>query len=317
MHVARAASWFPDGQRPVIEPPHDPVPTPSEDDWEYCRNLTRTHGRTFYFACQLLPVAERRCIHAIYAWCRHADDIVDNASPASIQSAQTALDAWQATITNPTCPVSRAFAWVVQRYAIPLEPALDLIAGVRMDLDRTRYRTWDELRWYSYCVAGTVGLMTAPILGCSDASALPHAVDLGIAMQLTNILRDVAEDAEMGRIYLPTEDLDRFGVSATSLLAMQPDGNFRELMRFEIARARGIYAQAHRGIPALSWSGQIATLAGSHLYGEILREIELRNYDVFAGRATVSTPQKMRKMPGVFGSFLRMQLPELHFRHWV
>lgn len=291
-----------------------PLTLPTLADWASCREVTRAHGRTFYFACQLLPPAERRCIHAIYAWCRHADDIVDTAGPSDAARAHDELDRWLTTIDTPVDSISRAFTWVVHEYAISTEPAVDLIAGVRMDLDRTRFRTWESLRRYSYCVAGTVGLMTAPILGCSDRNALPLAVDLGIAMQITNILRDVAEDAEMGRVYLPDEDLERFGVTRESLLRMQPDGDFRGLMRFEIERARGLYHHAHAGIPTLSRAGQITALAGSHLYREILRRIEAQDYDVFAGRATVSTQQKMRRMPFVFGTFLRMQLATISTR---
>ncbi|MDQ4044212.1 MAG: phytoene/squalene synthase family protein [Chloroflexota bacterium] len=290
------------------------LPPPTLADWDRCRDVTRIHGRTFYFACQLLPPTERRCIHAIYAWCRHADDIVDTAAPDGSAAAHEQLDRWLATIDRPVDPVSRAFAWVVRYHGVPVEPAQDLIAGVRMDLERISFETWDDLRWYSYCVAGTVGLLTAPILGCIDQSALPHAVDLGIAMQLTNILRDVAEDAALGRVYLPDEDLARFGVSRESLLAMDPDGDFRGLMRFEIERARGLYRSAQTGIPALSWSGQITTIAGSYLYREILHRIEERGYDVFDGRATISTRRKMRKMPLVIAAFLRMQLSLLGTR---
>lgn len=296
-----------------ISPQRSPAPSgravscPLPDDWAACREVTRAHGRTFYFACKLLPPAKRRAIHAIYAWCRHADDIVDTAAPGDAEAVHAALDAWQQAIVDPIDPVSRAFAWVVDTYDIPLEPAHDLIAGVRMDLDEPHFRTWEELRWYSYCVAGTVGLMTAPILGCCDDAMLPRAVDLGVAMQLTNILRDVAEDASLGRVYLPDEDLALFGVSRESLLALRPDGDFRGLMRFEIERARRLYQQANTGIRALSVPGQLTTIAGSHLYREILRRIEEQDYDVFRQRATVSTGHKVAEMPAVVAMFLRLQ----------
>ncbi len=293
-----------------------PVPTgrsrllvpPGPDDWAVCREVTRAHGRTFYFACQLLPPPERRGIHAIYAWCRHADDIADTALVGGTDRAHGALDEWLDAIETPIDPISRAFAWVVREYRVPTQPAEDLIAGVRMDLGPLRFRTWDDLRHYSYCVAGTVGLLTAPLLGCTDDRALPHAVNLGVAMQLTNILRDVAEDAAMGRVYLPDEDLERFGVSRESLLNLRPTGDFRGLMRFEIARARELYRDAHRGIGALSVPGQITTIAGSRLYREILCRIEEQDYDVFRSRATVSTQQKVFELPFVMGTFLRLQL---------
>lgn len=270
------------------------------------------HGTTFYFACQLLPVPARQAVHAVYAWCRTADDVVDAAAEHEISGAHAALDGWLAAIETPINPISRAFAWVLDSYGISSRPANDLVTGLRMDLVRRRFDTWQELRWYSYCVAGTVGLMAAPILGCREREALPCAVDLGIAMQLTNILRDVAEDARMGRIYLPLEDLRRFGVSPESILALEPDGDFDGLMRFEIDRARELYRQARPGISALSSRGQLTTLSGSHLYSKILHRIEARNYDVFGGRATVSASAKVRAMPVILASYLRMQLGRSH-----
>lgn len=281
---------------------------PSDDDWNICRDVTRMHGATFYFACQLLPTLNRQAVHAIYAWCRTADDVVDTAHLRDPKGAHTDLDEWLGAIDSPDDPISRAFSWVLRTYGISAQPAHDLVAGVRMDLDNQRFETWTELRWYSYCVAGTVGLMTAPILGCRDERALPCAVDLGIAMQLTNILRDVAEDAQMGRIYLPMEDLRRFGVSPESILALQPDGDFDQLMRFEIDRARKLYQNARPGIRALSIPGQLTTLSGSHLYSKILQRIEAHDYDVFGGRASVSTSAKVRALPMVLASFLRIQL---------
>lgn len=281
---------------------------PSSEDWAVCRDVTRKHGTTFYFACQLLPVHARRAIHAVYAWCRTADDVVDTAGHRDHDDLHARLDRWLAAIHEPFDPVSRAFAWVLHAYDIPDRAAHDLVAGVRMDLEPRRFETWLELRRYSYCVAGTVGLMTAPILGCQDRTALPCAIDLGIAMQLTNILRDVAEDARMGRIYLPVEDLCRFGVTPESILALEPDGDFEGLIRFEIDRARSLYLSARPGIPVLSIRGQVATLAGSRLYSKILHRIEARDYDVFGGRATVSTSAKLREMPVVLASVARMQL---------
>jgi phytoene synthase len=285
-----------------------PPVLPSEQDWAVCRDVTKAHGTTFYFACQLLPVRTRQAIHAIYAWCRTADDVVDDAELRDHDDLHAQLDQWLAAIDNPSCPITRAFSWVLRAHGISDECAHDLVSGVRMDLDHLRFETWQDLRQYSYCVAGTVGLMTAPILGCRDDTALPQAVDLGIAMQLTNILRDVAEDAQMGRIYLPLEDLHRFGVTPESVLALQPDGDFEGLMRFEIARARMLYQSARPGIAALSVPGQVATLSGSQLYSKILNQIESRNYDVFDGRVSVSTSAKVREMPHVLAGVVRMQL---------
>lgn len=278
-------------------------------DWDHCRTVVRTHGRTFYFASQFLPRERRRAIHATYAYCRIADDIVDRAPTTGLAAAAAALDAWEAELDAPRDPVAVAFAAARAAYGVPVAPAHDLVAGVRMDLVPRRYETWDDLRVYCYRVAGTVGLLAAPILGCADASALPRAVDLGIAMQLTNILRDVAEDARMGRLYLPLEDLATFGCDLEAILAGRPSGRFASLMAFEIERARALYAAARTGVPALCPAGRLATLASAHLYGHILGRIEEQGYDVFAGRAYVPTRRKLGAMPTVAAAFVRLYLP--------
>jgi phytoene synthase len=278
-----------------------PVPLAA---WSACSAITRTHGRTFYLASRFLPPARRQAIHAIYAYCRIADDIADR-SP-DLESAARGLDEWEAQIAHPTDPVALAFAAVRARYGIPVAPVHDLLAGVRMDLTPARYETWEDLRRYCYHVAGTVGLMTAPVLGCQQAAALPHAVDLGVAMQLTNVLRDVGEDARQGRLYLPLQDLDRFGCDPEAILSGRPNGQFSRLMAFEIDRARAIYAQARLGYPALSPSGRLTALAGERLYAAILNRIEENGFDVFSTRAHVSTGRKIGALPGIAATFMRL-----------
>lgn len=281
------------------------------DDWATCAAVAREHGRTFYFASRFLPASRRRAILAAYAYCRLADDIVDRGDPTDRPATMTALARWEQELDEPVSPVARAFALVRDRYGIPKEPVCDLLTGVRMDLapEPTRFPTWEDLRTYCYHVAGTVGLIVAPILGCRDQAALPHAVSLGIAMQLTNILRDVAEDAAMGRLYLPLDDLALFGVDPEAVLAGRPNGRFVDLMAFEIVRARDLYRDAHRGIAALAPSGQLTTLAASRLYGKILGQIEAQRYDVFRQRAVIPTSRKVQAMPGVAVTFVRMNLP--------
>ncbi len=176
-------------------------------EWRQCRAVARAHGRTFFFASQFLPPHRRRAIHAAYAFCRVTDDIVDRAPATGLVAAAQALDAWEAELDAPRHPIAVAFAAVRETYGIPVVAARDLLSGVRMDLTPCTYETWDDLALYCYRVAGTVGLIAAPILGCRDPAALPHAINLGIAMQLTNVLRDVAEDGRMGRLYLPLADL--------------------------------------------------------------------------------------------------------------
>jgi 15-cis-phytoene synthase len=282
----------------------------SEPRWEHCRAVVREHGRTFYFASHFLPPRRRDAICAAYAYCRIADDIVDRAPKTGMAAAATELDRWEREIDAPTHPVAVAFAVARERYAIPCRVVRDLIAGVRMDLDPARYATWDDLRLYCYRVAGTVGLMAAPVFGCRDDQALAQAVDLGIAMQLTNILRDVGEDARGGRLYLPLEDLEAFGCDPERILAGTPDGAFVDLIRFQIARARALYASGLRGVPALIPAGQVTTLAAAHLYAKILTRIEEEGYDVFSRRAYVSHQRKLRAMPGVAAAFASLYVPD-------
>jgi phytoene synthase len=273
-------------------------------DFTACRDYIREYGRTFYFASQFLPAARRRAMYAAYAYCRIADDIVDRAPAAGAAAAAGAIDAWEAQLVAPTHPIAVAFADVRRRYGVPLDAVRDLLAGVRMDLAPRPYEDWEALRLYCYRVAGTVGLISAPILGCREAGALPRAVDLGIAMQLTNILRDVGEDARMGRLYLPLEDLAAFGCEPEAILAGRPNGRFAALMAFEIERARALYASSRAGVPALLPTAQLAILASAHLYGKILHRIEEQQYDVFATRAHVPTQRKLRAMPSVVAAFV-------------
>lgn len=297
---------------------HEPGPTcqlypvPTAADWDRCAAVMSRHGRTFWFASRFLPRRKRRAAQAAYAFCRVGDDIVDRAlDGAPLADVHAALARWKRQLDRPSDPVAIAFAAVRAEYGIPRETVLDLFTGLEMDLQPARFPTWEALERYCYHVAGTVGLIVAPILGCRDERALPHAVELGNAMQLTNILRDVAEDAAMGRLYLPLDDLARFGVDPESVLAGRPAGDFRGLMRFEIARAKALYAAAHAGIPALDLSGQVTTLASGHLYGHILTRIEEQDYDVFRGRAQVSTARKLRQLPAVMRSLAVTRYPAL------
>ena len=299
---------------PVLDHASRTQSEPPVPDWEHCRTVVREHGRTFFFASHFLPPEPRRAIHATYAFCRVADDIVDRAPATGLAAAARALDTWEAELATPAHPIAVAFAAARARYGVPVEPARDLLAGVRMDLAPRHFETWDDLRLYCYRVAGTVGLLVAPILGCRDEAALPRAVDLGIAMQLTNILRDVAEDAGMGRLYLPLADLRQFGCDPGAILAGRPSGRFAELMAFEIDRARALYDSGRAGVPALSPAGRLTTLASAHLYAKILHRIEEQGYDVFAARAVIPTRRKLRALPTVAAAFLSLYLPSIRAR---
>jgi phytoene synthase len=275
--------------------------------WSLCTAIARAHGWTFFLASYGLPPVRRRAIHATYAYCRIADDIADGS--ANSIAAATALAAWERQLETPTHPVAVAFAAARAQYGVPMAPAHDLLTGIGMDLGPCRFATWNELRRYCYHVAGTVGLLVAPILGCQDEGALPHAVELGIAMQLTNILRDVGEDARRGRLYLPLDELAAFGCDPEAVLRGRPSGRFRELLAFQAARARGLYAEARRGLPALSPSGRLTTLAASELYASILTAIEESDYDVFGARAYVPNARKLGALPGVAAAFVRLAWP--------
>lgn len=264
--------------------------------------MTMIHGRTFYFASQILPTSKKRAIHSAYAFCRVADDLVDREPELGTDVVMARLAAWEQQLEHPVDPIAIAYACTRERYNIPIRPNRDLFSGVRMDLVQHEYPTWEALREYCYCVAGTVGLIAAPILGVRSGDALPHAVELGIAMQLTNILRDVAEDAALGRLYLPLEDLAAFGVDRDSIVAGAPTGDFMGLMRFEIERARSFYESARQGYAALDLVGQFATLASGHLYGKILDRIEAQGYDIFTERAHVTTLGKVREVPSIVRS---------------
>ncbi len=277
---------------------------PQESDWLACQHLARIHGRSFYLASRMLGPERRRSILAAYAYCRLADDAVDQTGGRPEES-WSVLHDWECQLDRPRHPVAIAFADVRERYGIPDQPVREFFDGMRADLTITRYDTWPELRHYCHLVAGTVGLIVAPILGCRNPQALPLAAELGIAMQLTNILRDVRDDAELGRIYLPLDELAAFGVDPESLLAGQPGEAFPDLLRLQIERARGLYAHALSGVPALSANGRLTTLVAAELYAGILDQIEANRYDVFAQRAVVSRSTKMSKVAQASARFIR------------
>lgn len=275
------------------------------EDWATCQEIARRHGRSFFLASRMLGADRRQSILAAYAYCRLADDIVDRAD-GNDDLAAVRLEAWEEELVRPLHPVSVAFAHARFRYGIPERPIRELFDGMRADLFVNRYNDWPELRGYCHQVAGTVGLIVAPILGCSNQSALPYAADLGIAMQLTNILRDVGEDAAMNRIYLPLDELAFFGQDPERMLAGELSAGFPDLMQFQIARAREFYAKALLGVPALSPSGQLTTLAAAHLYAGILDQIEANRYQVFDLRAVVPRRRKARSTAGAAVQFMQL-----------
>ena len=298
-----------------------------EKAYKYCENVTKLHAKSFYFAARFLPRHKQRAVYPIYAFCRHVDDEIDEIGDGNQAEAIKAVERWQNYLREIYQPTNTAqdglkiedqkpktkdqelvfLAWrdLLQTYKIPSELALDLVQGVLMDTSVGRYETFDALYVYCYRVASTVGLMSSEILGYSDRIALRYAEAMGIGMQLTNILRDVKEDAAMGRIYLPLEDLRRFNVSEEQILANNFDDNFTRLMEFEVARARDFYQQGEKGIAYLEKDSRFTVLLASRIYAKIMDEIEKQNYNVFARRAHTSKMQKILSIPKIW-----LQIPK-------
>lgn len=277
--------------------------------YEFCRRTARQHAKSFYFSAQFLPREKRKAIYAVYALCRHVDDAVDAHDVADVEGARAAVERWRRDLEivysgaqpdGSGSPVLLAWSDLLRRHAIDQELPLDLMRGVLMDTHVTRYETWDDLRVYCYRVASTVGLMTSEIFGYERPETLRYAEALGLAMQLTNILRDIGEDLRLDRIYLPQEDLRRFGVSEDELRRGEITDGFVALMRFEIDRAREFYVQAERGIPLLNAEARFAVLLAARLYARILERIEANGFDVFNCRAHLTLAGKIRRAPRIW-----------------
>ena len=274
--------------------------------FDLCDEITRDHSKSFHFSTRFLPADKRRDIRAFYAFCRATDDMVDVLSHSESETRRY-LDAWRhASRLSPAeqdNPVLAAWTTVRDRYNVPQRYVEELVDGCEMDLTVKRYDTWEQLRHYCYCVASTVGLISMHIIGVNNddprlfARSEQAAIDLGVALQLTNILRDVGEDLQRGRIYLPREDMARFDYTEADLRQGTVDARFRALMQFEIARARNLYAQSLPAIAALKPDGRLAVTAAAVLYRGILDKIEQNDYNVFTRRAYLTLGEKLRRMP--------------------
>ena len=265
--------------------------------YEACRRLHAQHGRSYYLATRLLPAATRRSVHALYGFARAADEVVDGANSLSLleKSAELTRLGEAVRTGDPSVEVAPAIRDTTERHAIPLSTVDDFLASMRADLTVTRYPTYDDLLGYAHGSAAVVGLQLTHVFGTvvPVALAAPYAIDLGLAMQLTNVLRDVREDLDRGRVYLPLEDLERFGVTVEHLHAGVDDEPFRALMRFEVERTRGLYRQAAQGIRLLSPAARPAVEAALALYGGILGAIERSGYRVLDRRVSVSPARRV------------------------
>ena len=261
--------------------------------------ITREHARTFYFSSHVLSAEVRRDAYAVYACCRSVDDAVDGAAARSeVVRPEVAGEILGRAFGEGGAKAGEewmpAFRHTVERKKIQRRWFEDLAVGVAGDAGPVDLQTWKELDLYCYRVAGTVGLMMMRVFGSEKEEAEPRAVDLGRGMQLTNILRDVAEDARAGRIYLPSEEREKYGVRREDLLSGRPSGRWAEFMRFQVARARGQYVLAEPGIAMLpAGGGRLSTWLMRELYAGILDPIEASGYDVFSKRHSLSIGQKL------------------------
>lgn len=269
-----------------------------------CRSINARHGRTFYLATLLLPPAKRPFVHALYGFARHVDDIVDDLSAGSTPEQRTArLADWSADFLADldwgatSDPVSRAVIDAARRWQIPAGYFADFLDSMRMDLTVTCYPTFDDLQRYMWGSAAVIGLELLPILGRADDTVRwdvleAHAIDLGTAFQLTNMIRDVGEDLRRGRVYLPQDSLARFGVDRDRLARGVVDEPIRNLLAWEIERARRLYRRAAPGIELVHRTSRDCLRTAFTLYSEILDEIERADYDVFSGRVRVGLARR-------------------------
>jgi len=272
-----------------------------EEAYDRCRAIARAEARNFYYGFVLLAPERRAGIYAAYAFSRRADDSVDEGGSderrtAAVAALRRDLDACVAGTPPPGDPVLVALADTIDRFRIPRAHLDALIDGVEMDIAVRRYADFPALKGYCDRVAGAVGLVSLQIFGFRDASAPGHAADLGVALQIVNIMRDVAEDVARDRIYLPADEMAAHGVTEADLRAGRATPGFRALMADQGARAREYFRGGERLLPLLDRRSRmcVAMLAG--LYQEILSEIERRDHDVFAGRVALSAPRKLRLM---------------------
>ena len=273
------------------------IPADLRDAYRCGKALTRRHGTTYYWATLALPAQRRPHVYALYGFCRHADDIVDDLGPVGTDVRAKALadlgDRFFDDLERGSSedPVLKAVVHTVRAFDIDPGCFRRFLTSMEMDLTVTAYDTWDDLLAYMDGSAAVIGEMMLPILEPLSPDALEPARDLGNAFQLTNFLRDVAEDLDRGRVYLPQEDLDRFGADPARRAV---DRAWRDVMAFEVDRARALYRSADRGIELLPPASARCITAARVLYAEILDRIEEAGYDVFTRRATVPTHRKAR-----------------------
>lgn len=270
---------------------------------DYCRRRTSASGSSFYYGFLCLPTQRRRAIMALYAFCREIDDVVDETSDTELARSQ--LEEWRAEVARvyagtPQHPVGQALADIVAEFRLPQEQLLEIIDGMEMDLEQSRYADFSQLQLYCYRVASVVGLLSAEIFGYTDRHTLRYAHDLGMAFQLTNILRDVGDDARRGRIYLPQDELARFGVSEDDILAGRYTPQMTELLAFQAQRAQEFYERALGELPDADRRAQRPGLIMAAVYRRLLDEIVAGGYRVLGDPPRLATALKLKLATNAF-----------------
>ena len=266
------------------------------DPHEYCQTKAAGSGSSFYYSFLFLPEERRRAITALYAFCREVDDVVDECSDTAV--ARMKLAWWRNEVAavyhgTPQHPVARALGDVAPRFHLAEAQLNEIIQGMEMDLDHNRYPSFDALRVYCHRVASVVGLLSAEIFGYQDRRTLEYAADLGLAFQLTNIIRDVGEDARRDRIYLPLDEIERFGVSVQDIVQGRETGGFNQLMAFQIERALAYYREAFAKLPAADRKAQRAGIIMAAIYQTLLEEIRRDGCRVLTHRVSLTPVRKL------------------------
>ncbi|XP_038901205.1 phytoene synthase 2, chloroplastic-like [Benincasa hispida] len=280
-----------------------------EEAYESCRKICAEYAKTFYLGTLLMTKERQRAIWAIYVWCRRTDELVDG--PNAVYMNPKVLDRWEERLEDifEGCPydlLDAALSHTVSKFPIDMKPFRDMIEGMRMDTKKCRYENFEELYLYCYYVAGTVGLMSVPVMGIAPDSSLPTqtiysaAIHLGIGNQLTNILRDVGEDATRGRVYLPQDELAQFGLCDDDILTMRVTNKWREFIKEQIKRARFYFKLAEKGASQLDKASRWPVWSSLMLYRKILEAIEENDYNNFTKRAYVRRSKKLLTLPHAY-----------------
>jgi phytoene synthase len=274
---------------------------------DIAKEIAKKSKSSFYYAFNLLPADQRDAMNTVYAFCRQTDDIVDEAS-APNEMKYEKLRKWRIELEkslhgHSDYLIINKLSSTIQKFNIPLEPFFDLLKGMEMDLQKNRYITFDDLRTYCYNVASTVGLMCIEIFGYRNPSAKDFAVNLGIALQLTNILRDIKKDADQGRIYLPQEDLQKFNYKESDIFSNLYNDNFQKMMKYQVERAKVYFDAATTSLDLEDKKAMFAARAMQHIYYRMLNKIVDADYDVYHNKIKISTFKKVGISLGVWAKY--------------